>query len=31
MGTPIRFAIDPEMVRFFNPRTEAAVRREAAR
>jgi multiple sugar transport system ATP-binding protein len=31
MGTPVRFAIDPEMVRFFNPRTEVAVRREAAR
>jgi multiple sugar transport system ATP-binding protein len=31
MGTRVRFAIDPEQVRFFNPRTEAAVRREAAR
>jgi multiple sugar transport system ATP-binding protein len=29
MGTAVRFDIDPEMVRFFNPRTEAAVRREA--
>jgi len=31
MGTPVRFDIDPEMVRFFDPRTEAAVRREGAR
>jgi hypothetical protein len=31
MGTAVRYTIDPEMVRFFNPRTEAAVRREAAR
>lgn len=30
IGTPIRFDIDPEMVRFFDPRTEAAVSREAA-
>jgi multiple sugar transport system ATP-binding protein len=31
MGTPVHFDIDPDMVRFFNPRTEAAVRREASR
>jgi len=31
MGTPVRFDIDPEMVRFFDPRTEAAVRREGAK
>jgi multiple sugar transport system ATP-binding protein len=29
MGTKVRFDIDPEMVRFFDPKTEAAVRREA--
>ena len=29
MGTAVRFAVDPEMARFFNPRTGAAVRREA--
>jgi multiple sugar transport system ATP-binding protein len=29
IGTRIRFDIDPEMVRFFHPGTEAAVRREA--
>ena len=28
MGTRVRFDIDPAMVRFFDPRTEAAVRRE---
>jgi multiple sugar transport system ATP-binding protein len=31
IGTPVRFDIDTDMVRFFNPRTEAAIRREAAR
>jgi len=31
IGTPVRFDLDPEMVRFFDPRTEAAVRREAVR
>ncbi len=31
MGTRVRFALDSEMVRFFDPRTEAAVRREAVR
>jgi multiple sugar transport system ATP-binding protein len=31
IGTPVRFDLDPEMVRFFDPRTEAAVRREALR
>jgi multiple sugar transport system ATP-binding protein len=30
IGTPVRFDIDPEMVRFFDPRSERAVRREAA-
>lgn len=30
-GAPIRFDIDPDMVRFFDPRSGAAVRREAAR
>jgi multiple sugar transport system ATP-binding protein len=30
MGTRVRFDIDPAMVRFFDPRTEAAVRREGA-
>lgn len=29
MGTPVRFNINPEMVRFFNPETEAAITREA--
>jgi multiple sugar transport system ATP-binding protein len=29
MGTQVRFDIDPEMVRFFHPKTEAAVKREA--
>lgn len=31
IGTPVRFDIDAEMVRFFNPQTEAAVSREGAR
>ncbi len=31
IGTPVRFDLDPEMVRFFDPRTEVAVRREEAR
>jgi multiple sugar transport system ATP-binding protein len=31
IGTPVRFDIDVEMVRFFNPKTEAAMRREVAR
>jgi multiple sugar transport system ATP-binding protein len=31
IGTPVRFDIDSDMVRFFNPRTEAAIRREAGR
>jgi len=31
MGARVRFDIDAEMVRFFNPQTEAALRREAAR
>jgi multiple sugar transport system ATP-binding protein len=30
IGTPVRFDIDPEMVRFFNPASEAAVRREVS-
>jgi hypothetical protein len=30
IGTPVRFDIDTEMVRFFNPQTKAAVTREAA-
>jgi len=31
IGTNIRFDIDPTMVRFFNPQTEAAIQREVAR
>jgi len=31
IGTSVRFDLDPQMVRFFNPRTEEAVRQEAAR
>jgi multiple sugar transport system ATP-binding protein len=31
IGTPVRFELDPEMVRFFNPQTEAAITREAGR
>jgi multiple sugar transport system ATP-binding protein len=31
IGTLVKIDIDPEMVRFFNPRTEAAVRREGAK
>ena len=27
IGTPVRFDINPEMVRFFDPTTEAAIRR----
>jgi len=30
IGTPVRFDLNPEMVRFFNPETENAIRREAA-
>jgi multiple sugar transport system ATP-binding protein len=29
IGAPVRFDLNPEMVRFFNPQTEAAIRREA--
>jgi multiple sugar transport system ATP-binding protein len=29
MGTPVKFDLIPDMVRFFDPRTEAAIRREA--
>jgi multiple sugar transport system ATP-binding protein len=29
IGTPVRFDIRPEMVRFFDPHTEEAIRREA--
>jgi multiple sugar transport system ATP-binding protein len=29
IGTPVRFDLDPEVVRFFDPRTEMALRREA--
>ncbi len=28
IGTKMRFGLDPAMVRFFNPKTEAAIRRE---
>jgi multiple sugar transport system ATP-binding protein len=31
MGTPVRFDVDPETVRFFHPQTEAAVRPEGER
>jgi multiple sugar transport system ATP-binding protein len=31
IGTPVRFDIDADMVRFFDPKSEAAIRREAAR
>jgi multiple sugar transport system ATP-binding protein len=31
IGAPVRFDINPAMARFFNPSTEAAIRREAAR
>jgi multiple sugar transport system ATP-binding protein len=31
IGTSVRFDIDPDMVRFFDPATETAVRREGAR
>jgi hypothetical protein len=31
MGTKVRFDIDAEAVRFFDPASELAVRREAAR
>ena len=31
IGTPVRFDIDADMVRFFNPRTETAILPEAAR
>jgi multiple sugar transport system ATP-binding protein len=30
IGTPVRFDLDPEMVRFFNPTTEAALQRETS-
>jgi multiple sugar transport system ATP-binding protein len=30
VGTPLRFDLDPDMVRFFDPRTEKAIRREEA-
>jgi len=30
IGTPIRFDINPDMVRFFNPQTELAIAREVA-
>lgn len=30
IGTAVRFDLDPEMVRFFNPETETAISREAA-
>jgi multiple sugar transport system ATP-binding protein len=29
MGAQVRFDLDPDMVRFFDPRTESAIRREA--
>ena len=29
VGSQVRFGIDPEMVRFFNPETEAAIQWEA--
>jgi multiple sugar transport system ATP-binding protein len=29
IGAPVRFDLNPEMVRFFNPEMEAAIRREA--
>jgi len=31
MGTAVRFDLDPDMVRFFDPLSESAVQREAAR
>jgi multiple sugar transport system ATP-binding protein len=31
IGTPVRFDINPQMVRFFHPQTEAAIRTEGAR
>ncbi len=31
IGTPLRIDLDPEMVRFFDPRTERAIRREVGR
>ncbi len=30
IGEPVRFDIKPEMARFFNPQTEAAILREGA-
>jgi hypothetical protein len=27
LGEKVRFNLDPEMVRFFNPKTESAIRR----
>ncbi len=30
MGTPLRFGLDPAMVRFFNPDSEKAIRRETS-
>jgi multiple sugar transport system ATP-binding protein len=29
IGTPVKFELNPDMVRFFDPRTESAIRREA--
>jgi len=29
MGTQVKFDLNPDMVRFFHPRTESAIRREA--
>jgi multiple sugar transport system ATP-binding protein len=29
MGTPVTFDLNPDMIRFFDPRTESAIRREA--
>lgn len=31
IGSPVRFAIDPDMVRFFDPKTEKAIPRELLR
>ena len=29
IGTPVHFDLDPDMVRFFDPETEAAIQKEA--
>jgi hypothetical protein len=30
IGTKVNFDLEPDMVRFFNPKTEAAIRQEKA-